>query len=312
MPRPKPFVALHGQVDFNSMIAVAAPVDSDIFVCRQGAQGNNVFTTRAQIRNPAAGEQFLAQDGSAAAPGYAFVNVPNMGIFRGVGSTLIFSTVGIARFQLDASTFRSALSTAPAISATAGSTTIPVIRPNSSSGGDIDTGIGSGGLDEWSAISGGVEVTRFVEAAGVVQFIVPLQNNAAFPSIAFGIDNTGIYQSSAGTLNIAIAGVNNWRFTSTNFGSGASGGARLLRTGVSDILPSVTPNSDDSNTGMGWRATDIGVLIAGAQNCMEFGESGGAPLIAFYGTAAIALQTGVAVTAAAIHAALVNLNLITA
>jgi hypothetical protein len=45
---------------------------------------------------------------------------------------------------------------------------------------------------------------------------------------------------------------------------------------------------------------------------MNFAEAGAAPLVAFYGTTAIALQTGVAVTSIGIHAALVALGLITA
>jgi len=45
---------------------------------------------------------------------------------------------------------------------------------------------------------------------------------------------------------------------------------------------------------------------------MEFGGVSAAPELGFYGTAAIAQQTGVAVTDAGIHAALVALGLITA
>jgi len=45
---------------------------------------------------------------------------------------------------------------------------------------------------------------------------------------------------------------------------------------------------------------------------LEFGEIAAAPALGFYGTAALVQQTGVAVTDVAIHAALVNLGLITA
>jgi hypothetical protein len=45
---------------------------------------------------------------------------------------------------------------------------------------------------------------------------------------------------------------------------------------------------------------------------MQFGEAGAAPLMGFFGTAAITKPTGVPVTAAGIHAALVSLGLIAA
>lgn len=47
-----------------------------------------------------------------------------------------------------------------------------------------------------------------------------------------------------------------------------------------------------------------------ARLCLRMEASGSAAMLGFYGSAAIAKQTGVAVTAAAIHAALVNLGLI--
>lgn len=86
----------------------------------------------------------------------------------------------------------------------------------------------------------------------------------------------------------------------------------LVNETASATNPTLIPNRADDDTGIGWTSDDVGVLVAGGVNALEFGESGAAPLLGFYGTAAIAKQTGVAVTDVAIHAALVALGLIAA
>jgi hypothetical protein len=85
----------------------------------------------------------------------------------------------------------------------------------------------------------------------------------------------------------------------------------ILATDGSAGAPSYTFNSD-LNTGIIRSATDHLDLIAGGLSCMSVRETGSARQIGFYVTAPISLQTGVAVTDVAIHAALVALGLITA
>ena len=51
---------------------------------------------------------------------------------------------------------------------------------------------------------------------------------------------------------------------------------------------------------------------AGGQKVIEVNATGGAPYLGFFGAAAVAKPTGVAVDAAGIHAALVQLGLIAA
>lgn len=196
----KPFVARFGAVDFNKMQQVATPADADRFVCRQGALGNNVFTTRAEIRNPPIGEQILAQDGTAALPGFAFVNNPNMGFFRSAVNVIGITISGSERFFFDSSGLNGA-------------------------------------------------------------------NAAAF---------------------------------------------LLLNEAASSINPTVCPNRVDADTGIGSPGQDQMSFIAGALDCINIAEIGAARQIGFYVTAPISLQIGVAVSAAGVHAALVNLGLITA
>lgn len=253
MPRPRPFVALHGQVDFNSLRQVVTPGNTDIFVCRQGAQGDNVFVTRAQIRDAVPGEQLIMDAGLVGTPGLAVL-------------------------------------------------------------GDLNTGAFSPAADQFAITAGGVLVANFVEAAGATQLIIDpgLTSTEALPGLAFGDGDTGFLETSDDNLGIVVGGTRFWQITSGLIGSSSASQPRMLRETPSATNPNFIPRGDDGDTGLGWRVANVGVLVGGAQNCMEFGGVGAVPEIAFYGAAAIALQTGVAVTAAGIHAALVNLNLITA
>lgn len=230
------------------------------------------------------------------------------GFFESVDDTLKITLGGTARWQWTGNEFRSEIVNGPSLLNEAASATNPTVAPDQ---GDLDTGIGQTGADQLSLIAGGVQVANLTEAAGVVQMILPLQNLEATPSIAFGTGNTGFFQNVANRIGVSTAGVRRWTFTG-NVLESVLAGAQIRDEAASDAIATLIPNRFDTNTGIGWRNTDIGVLIAGGENCMEFGEAGAAPLVAFYGTAAIALQTGVAVSSAGIHAALVNLGLITA
>ncbi len=178
--------------------------------------------------------------------------------------------------------------------------------------GDTDTGIRRTAADQLSLIAGGVQVANLTEVAGVAQFIVPFQNDATNPSIAFGDGDSGFYETSDDVIRVTIATFDRFEFASGQFRATQAAGPAILNETASATNPTIIPHRADTDTGIGRRADDIGVLIAGGLNCIEFGEAAAAPLVAFYGTAAIAKQTGVAVTAAGVHAALVNLGLITA
>lgn len=183
--------------------------------------------------------------------------------------------------------------------------------PGIARNGDPNTGVFFPALDQMAFTAGGVEGARIEETAGVVQFIVPLQNLEGTPSIAFGDGDTGFFEPVDDQINITVNGNTTFFFNTGSFVGNAALGVQIVNENVSDTNPVYVFRSD-TDTGLGRRTADIGVLIAGGVNIMEFGEAAAAPLMGFYGTAAIVLQTGVAVTSAGIHAALVNLGLITA
>lgn len=179
--------------------------------------------------------------------------------------------------------------------------------------GDLDTGIFSPGADEFGITAGGIEVARFVEAAGIVQLIVPQINSAAFPTIAFGTGaNTGFFEQSNGQLSLTIEGTRRAFWTLQGAFANQAGSWGLSDVTASATVPTLIANRNDLDSGVGARALDVINLIAGGLQCMEVAETGGNPQVGFYATTAIDLQTGVAVTAAGIHAALVALGLITA
>ena len=70
--------------------------------------------------------------------------------------------------------------------------------------------------------------------------------------------------------------------------------------------------ANDPDSGVFSVSANRMAIVAGALDCIEVQNIGAARAIGFYTTAPIVLQTGVSVDAAGIHAALVNLGLITA
>jgi len=189
--------------------------------------------------------------------------------------------------------------------------TNPTLIPNRA---DDDTGIGWTSADRLSIVAGGAEIARFVEdGAGNNQLIIPqVGNNPALPSLAWGDGDTGFFENPDDTLNISLGGVQQWFLAGGLIGSLSGNGAGIRNETASATNPTVNARRSDDNTGLGSAALDQLDLIAGGVSCMAVRETGGARQVGFYTTAPVSLQTGVAVTAGGIHAALVALGLITA
>lgn len=143
--------------------------------------------------------------------------------------------------------------------------------------------------------------------------VLPSQDDAVTPSLAFGDGDTGIYESADDELEIACAGSAQSLINGTwVIRSVATAGPGLIDETPSSSNPTVLPRRNDSDTGIGAGTSDELHLIAGGQSCVGVAETGSAPQVGFYGTTPVSQQTGVAVSAAGIHAALVALGLITA
>jgi hypothetical protein len=142
--------------------------------------------------------------------------------------------------------------------------------------------------------------------------ILAQDDDPVTPTLAFGDGDTGFYEIADDNLRIAIGGATKWRYLVNNFEGLASGAPAIINIDSTETVPTLCPDRADLDTGIGRRGADLGTLIAGGVNVLEFGEGSAAPRLGFFGTVSVAQPTGVAVTAAAIHAALVTLGLITA
>ncbi len=104
MPRPKPFVALHGQVDFDRLGPAGAVAGPDVFVCRQAASGDNVEVTATQMAAFMGGtvpDPLELSAGSEAAPSYTFTGRTDTGMFSPAADQVALSAGGVegARVQ---------------------------------------------------------------------------------------------------------------------------------------------------------------------------------------------------------------------
>ena len=178
--------------------------------------------------------------------------------------------------------------------------------------GDGDTGFFEESDDVLVISCGASEVVRFINVAGVEQMILPLQNIEATPSLAFGDGDTGFFESFDDFLRVVVGGNDRFLFAGDELRGISGTGPAIMNESVSVTNPTLVPSTADKDTGIGGNSSDQLSLIAGGLDCINVAETGAAREIGFYVTAPIALQTGVAVTAAGIHAALVALGLITA
>ena len=182
------------------------------------------------------------------------------------------SAGGLLMSAAGGSIFFAAAST-PAILNESATGTNPVFCPNK---GDLDTGIGLTGLDALSLIAGGVRVANLAEVAGNVQIIVPLQDNAAAPSIAFGDGDSGFYENSDDIISVSCAGVRAWFFSSGSLGNVSGTGPRMQNEVPSATNPTFNPNSSDADTGIGHNAADQLSLVAGGDEIARAVEVVGA------------------------------------
>jgi hypothetical protein len=138
---------------------------------------------------------------------------------------------------------------------------------------DLNTGVGWRSADQGELIAGGVGAFTFAESGGVI---------------------TNTFRG-----NLQAAG-------------GGGAGPVLLNTSASASVPTVIPNQADPDTGLSRDTINGLTMIAGGLGCIRARNIGAARAVGFYVTTPIILQTGVAVTASGVHAALVALGLITA
>lgn len=106
-------------------------------------------------------------------------------------------------------------------------------------------------------------------------FIVPLVNEPATPTFAFGDADTGFFESPDDTLQLSLGGATRYNWTVTGFSpTGVVNPEFNLKRGTaSDINPVFTFTSD-LDSGIGTNADDQLSLIAGAKEMLRLVETG--------------------------------------
>jgi len=135
------------------------------------------------------------------------------------------------------------------------------------------------------------QMDTFMQWDGSAQsLILPLSNDAVTPTFAFGDGDSGFHESVDDNIRISIAGVDQWYFSSSYFGSLVAGGAVLVNTGVTATMPGYTFEGD-GDTGIGRAAADALSLIAGGVEAMRFTEASSAVLEAVQANVGLTAHT---------------------
>ena len=131
--------------------------------------------------------------------------------------------------------------------------------------------------------SGGV----WIDTAGILTWdgahlVLPLNNDAATPTLAFGDGNSGFYEQSDNIIGVAIAGVQTFNFSGSTFSSALGTGPAMLNEAASATNPTLIPDRGDVDTGIGQATVDQLSLIAGGVEILRLTESTEEKLTAFF------------------------------
>lgn len=120
-----------------------------------------------------------------------------------------------------------------------------------------------------------VDTTNGVVAIGGVtpvtgcRLVLPLENDAVTPTLAFGDGDTGFFEDTDDSLRVSIGQTSSWRWATTFFTGNTSGSAGLNNVTASATVPGVIFGGDP-NTGIGHAAADQLSLITGGVEKARF------------------------------------------
>ncbi|NWJ43657.1 hypothetical protein HX837_05585 [Marine Group I thaumarchaeote] len=121
-----------------------------------------------------------------------------------------------------------------------------------------DVGIGTTTPTQTLDVSGSISIL----SGSTNQLLLPLNNDASNPTIAFGDGNTGFYEIIDNRLGVTIAGTSRFFFESSKFRGSIVGGPQLRNEDATNTNP-VYVFTDDDDTGIGSSGADNLSLIAG-------------------------------------------------
>lgn len=154
------------------------------------------------------------------------------------------------------------------------SSTQPNLIPNRS---DLDTGIGWTAADQLALVSGAKEMIRIVETgtATTDQVILSpgvVSGAAATPVLAFGDGDTGFYENLDDSIQVTNGGTANFIFSAGVFRALTNGPA-ILKEAPSGTNPTLVPDWQDFDSGLGSGAADQVSIIAGGVEVARASEN---------------------------------------
>lgn len=108
------------------------------------------------------------------------------------------------------------------------------------------------------------------------QLLLPLNNNATNPTLAFGDGNTGFFESSDNTLITTTGGVARHFTNSAGIFMSIANSPQIGNFAATSTTPNLITSKADTDTGIGRAADDQLSLIAGAVEGIRITESGAA------------------------------------
>ena len=107
------------------------------------------------------------------------------------------------------------------------------------------------------------------------QLLIPQSDDLTNPALGFiGDPDTGIYSKGTGQINFSSNASESLRIAGNNLTGGATGSFFFQNRLASAIAPTVSPHTQDGDTGLGWAAADQLSLIAGADEIARLSEAG--------------------------------------
>ena len=113
--------------------------------------------------------------------------------------------------------------------------------------------------------------------------ILPQEDDAATPTLAFGDGDTGFYESADNSIRVAIGGADKWVISGTNVYGTTTNAALIQDIGATATVPTLNPSATDWDTGIGWAAADQLSLIAGGVEGIRIAEAGGLIDVSVFG-----------------------------
>lgn len=187
---------------------------------------------------------------------------------------------GVMVFNITPSLTTPAIGAATGTSLDLGGTTLFASRQITvDTGGVLDINMGGASGDDFT-----IDTTSFVvegdtgnvgigTTTPTSKLHLPLENDAATPTISFGDGDSGFYEVGDDTIGFSTAANIRFKLSGNGFQGDNATAAQILNEPATSTNPTLVPNRADMDTGIGHAATDSLSLIAGGVEAQRLTET---------------------------------------